>query len=376
MKASRLLGRVFACAAIVACCVGVAAADPSDAQAATLTAGNPVVATTNGGDVEYTYHTPDSGRFHIEFTILSALDEDSMTTTGKFYGVDIELWANYKRYEYGVAAYEGGTFEFGNYSFAPGTDVTVKLLDFDEDCIGTYKIAVVPDTPKNYESESNDTQQTADSIDIGTVYNGTYIEDDEDWYTFTAPKTGAYRVSTVITGGGDTGIDADVLRGFEVATSWSFYYGEGWTPSDTIVLSKGEQVHIRIYENYSWLSNFDYSVKVEQLPGPATPAISKAKLSKHWKRGGGKYRKSLKIAWKRAARASGYQVRVTGKLKIGKKIKRINIKKRVSSKKWTLKIAGKKKPKGKLTVSVRSYKSYSGKKVWSSWSTAKKVKVK
>ncbi len=87
------------------------------------------------------------------------------------------------------------------------------------------------------------------------------------------------------------------------------------------------------------------------------PSLKKVKAGK----------KSLSAYWKKAAGAEGYQI----SYKTGKKI----VKKTAAEGRTSLKIKKLRKGK-KYTVKVRAYRVLGGKKIYSKWSSAKKIKVK
>ncbi len=78
-------------------------------------------------------------------------------------------------------------------------------------------------------------------------------------------------------------------------------------------------------------------------------------------------KKSFTAAWKSLGGAEGYQV----SYKLGKK----TVKKTAAAAKTSLKVKKLKKGK-KYTVKVRAYRTIGGKKIYSKWSSGKKVKVK
>lgn len=88
------------------------------------------------------------------------------------------------------------------------------------------------------------------------------------------------------------------------------------------------------------------------------PVLKKVKAGK----------KSITVKWKKVKKANGYQI----SYKVGKKTKKKLVK---GVKKLTKKIKKLKKGK-KYTVKVRAYKIVNGKKYFSPWSKAKKVKTK
>ena len=123
------------------------------------------------------------------------------------------------------------------------------------------------------------------------------------------------------------------------------------------------------------LSNSDSTKPTEPKPAPTTkPEIAKPQSTtpaktKVQKISTGK--KSITAQWKKVAGVSAYQVQIATNKKFSKNKKPF----KVSKKSTKVKI---KKLKAKKTyyLRVRSYKKVNGKKVYSKWSTVRKVKTK
>ncbi|WP_308618168.1 fibronectin type III domain-containing protein [uncultured Eubacterium sp.] len=123
------------------------------------------------------------------------------------------------------------------------------------------------------------------------------------------------------------------------------------------------------------LSNSDSTKPTEPKPAPTTkPEIAKPQSTtpaktKVQKISTGK--KSITAQWKKVAGVSAYQVQIATNKKFSKNKKTF----KVSKKSTKVKI---KKLKAKKTyyLRVRSYKKVNGKKVYSKWSTVRKVKTK
>lgn len=92
--------------------------------------------------------------------------------------------------------------------------------------------------------------------------------------------------------------------------------------------------------------------------------LSKNKISKAKSTAPG----SIAVQWTKNAKATGYQIRCT----VGSKTKTVTVQDAKTVKTTIKKLANNKT----CTVQVRSYKKVSGKKYYSAWSSAKKVKVK
>ena len=95
---------------------------------------------------------------------------------------------------------------------------------------------------------------------------------------------------------------------------------------------------------------------------------SKKTSIKSLKRG----RKQFKATWKKVSGVSGYQLQYATNKKFKKNKKSVTVKKS----KTTSKTVKKLKSNKKYYVRIRTYKTVNGKKLYSSWSKAKTVKVK
>ena len=95
---------------------------------------------------------------------------------------------------------------------------------------------------------------------------------------------------------------------------------------------------------------------------PKKTKIKKVKVTK----------KALAVTWNKVSGVKGYQVQVATDKKFKKNKKTVTIKKQKTTKTTVKKLKAKKK----YYIRVRTYKTVKGKKVYSSWSSAKSVKTK
>ena len=123
------------------------------------------------------------------------------------------------------------------------------------------------------------------------------------------------------------------------------------------------------------LSNSDSTKPTEPKPAPTTkpetakPQSTTPAKTKVQKISTGK--KSITAQWKKVAGVSAYQVQIATNKKFSKNKKTF----KVSKKSTKVKIK-KLKAKKVYYLRVRSYKKVNGKKVYSKWSTVRKVKTK
>ena len=101
---------------------------------------------------------------------------------------------------------------------------------------------------------------------------------------------------------------------------------------------------------------------VTVISKPKSASIKKVKGAK----------KAILVTWKKVSGVNGYEIQVATDKKFKKNKKTVTIKKQKTTKTTVKKLKAKKK----YYVRVRTYKMVNGKKVYSSWSTAKSVKTK
>ena len=83
-------------------------------------------------------------------------------------------------------------------------------------------------------------------------------------------------------------------------------------------------------------------------------------------------KKSLTVSWAKGKNINGYQIQLSTDKKFKKNKKTVSVKKQKTTKATVKKLKAKKK----YYVKVRTYKTVNGKKIYSSWSKTKSVKVK
>ncbi len=107
-----------------------------------------------------------------------------------------------------------------------------------------------------------------------------------------------------------------------------------------------------------------------QVEQTTTKAVAKPKAAKFKKVKGSK--KAIALTWAKVKGVKGYEIQLATDKKFKKNKKTVTIKKQKTTKKTVKKLKAKKK----YFVRIRTYKTVNGKKVYSSWSKAKKVKTK
>lgn len=110
------------------------------------------------------------------------------------------------------------------------------------------------------------------------------------------------------------------------------------------------------------IKSSDASKKVKVQVVPRKPSI----------KAGASGKKAIKVTWKKDSKSTGYQLQLTTDKKYKKGIKSITVKKNKTTSYTAKKLSGKKT----YYVRFRSYKTVSGKKYYSDWSSVKKVRTK
>lgn len=201
---------------------------------------------------------------------------------------------------------------------------------------------------------AGDSYTTARSI-TGSHNGAIEIYGDNDWFKFTAPAAGKYRIK-VANKSTDHYIDWDILNSnvsvIDDITTWS-------TSANYVdrKLAKGSVIYVRIGDD-SWQNIAKYNLCITRIiPKPAKPVITKAVAEK----------KKATIKWKKANNATSYLVlyKRSGASKWNKKY--------VKGTKLTIhKLPSKKKCKFK----IRSIRTEGNKKTYSAWSKTKTLKIK
>lgn len=114
-------------------------------------------------------------------------------------------------------------------------------------------------------------------------------------------------------------------------------------------------------KNKHFKNLFDKKVKIKYIK-PTAPKSLSVKSAK----------KALSIKWKKQTGVTGYQLQYARNNKFTKNKKNVNIK----NAKTVSKTVKKLKSKKAYYVRIRSYKTFNGKKYYSDWSKAKKIKTK
>lgn len=149
-------------------------------------------------------------------------------------------------------------------------------------------------------------------------------------------------------------------------TTYDTSTGEQLKDSSTYTIVKEEEKNQDVNNNTSGDQNTNTSSQQAE-------SVSVAKMAKETiKKATSTKTKTAKIIWKKDTKVTGYQIAYTYK-----KGFKTNVKYKLVKKNTKTSVTLKKLKKGKtLYVKVRSYKTVNGQKVYGSYSTVKKVKIK
>ena len=225
-----------------------------------------------------------------------------------------------------------------------------------------------------------------DAVNVVSKYKKAkgYYSDDKYTTSENADSTAYAMMAYSVAGEFDKAYEAyQLLKNFESKNNNGVFMAADW---DTGILGENKLATADALRALSYfddaceqkikdLSNSDSTKPTEPKPAPTTkpetakPQSTTPAKTKVQKISTGK--KSITAQWKKVAGVSAYQVQIATNKKFSKNKKTF----KVSKKSTKVKIK-KLKAKKVYYVRVRSYKKVNGKKVYSKWSTVRKVKTK
>lgn len=228
-----------------------------------------------------------------------------------------------------------------------------------------YRVAVNQTVNALWETEDTNNQiKKADALKYGSNRQGTIInKNDIDYYKISIPTSGTAKVSF------SRSLDENDGNGYKVCfrnsagTIIKSVTVDGTLKGSisSLKVSKGTYyVTVSAASSYKAPSS-EITYKVSYTFKPSTPSLKKVAAAK----------KAVKVYWKQAKYVDGYQIQYAT-TKSFKKAKTTTVKKYKTTNKTIKKLKAKKT----YYVRVRTYKTVDGKKVYSSWSKAKKAKTK
>lgn len=212
----------------------------------------------------FTYTMPSGGYFYYKvvpkYSIFYDIDGIPHQDTG-LYLPETKITYNYK--EYGkTSVFYGSNWRSPSYCFKKGAKITISLTDYtDLSTESYYDLTVYFKKTKNFESENNNSKKTADKLTLNKIYTGLSMDGDTDYWVFTAPKAGKYKI-----------IATEVNEGFhntvyaykgskKVGSAW-INSGDGYKTVYKGKLKKGQKIYVKITDG---ADNEMYKLKVKKV---------------------------------------------------------------------------------------------------------------
>lgn len=215
---------------------------------------------------DYTFIMPSKGYFYVQIQPVSYIHNGSGVSGGTCAGT-YRITANNKLYEDHVEIYSDsdGTgmhnmWTSKNYAFKKGTRVTLSVIagdDYDS-YTASFRIRIVSNAPKNFETENNNSRATADPIKVQKTYSGYLMMNDTDWFVFKAPKTGTYKISASLPDSQSYEMNVTTYKGKKKLSENEILNLSGWKKQFKGMLKKGEKVYLKI-------SRADYSLSHPEM---------------------------------------------------------------------------------------------------------------
>ncbi len=361
-------------------------------------------------ETEYFYKIVIPSDGYFSFKIMSYIEE----------GCEFELYSDDLSEKYWGGGYLKGCGTGGGSEISPKTATRCTSLSK-----GTYVLKILSSGVGRYKLWSSYTNYHVNDINafsydspldfkMGSEVTGALTEtNSEDWYRININKAGYYTIfwkSYVNYWGGNGATvrlySADLLREILKKELYGATDSQPKTYKDDIELSAGiYYLKINASEGLfgDWVAAGKYNLKFHPLKQENCDhsfkkiIISSTYLSKGYdlhqcEKCGKKFKdnfcpkkvlgrvwgyataakKKLRLSWYVVEEASGYQIRYSKDKKMKKSIKTITIKGKRKTKKTIKKLKSKKK----YSFQIRAYRNEGNKKVYSKWSSKKRIKVK
>lgn len=234
----------------------------------TVFAATNIIAANKNYDVDlknetktFTFVMPQNGYFYYTITPMQYIVNGEVSDSTTWYLPNTRMTVNYKLYEDTSVRY-GETFKSGAYSFKKGTKIKISLKDTnDKNSIAYYRLKVILKKPKYFEKENNNSKKKSTNIKLGKTYTGISQQNDKDWWVFSAPQTGKYKISCVETNDGKTQT-VKAYKGSKLVSSVTMSSNEGYVSSFRGQLKKGQKIYI-LFDNGS--KDEFYKLKVKKI---------------------------------------------------------------------------------------------------------------
>ncbi len=218
-----------------------------------------------------TFQTPKSGYFYVNIVVTDIKNSSGESVYGNYMSAVMSLDGQTLMYE--LVGRSDGMQSSKAFSYAPSHTATISV-SCSEVVPWTYyyQITVVNKTPKNFETEANNSAKKADTLKLKKTYSGILSKkyNDEDWFVFKAPKTGSYKFYVQNTDDARSG-DFFYATGYKNKHTVdrknfpysSVYAGKGWYYTSKIKLKKGAKYYIRVTDPL--YESIPYQIKVKKL---------------------------------------------------------------------------------------------------------------
>lgn len=211
----------------------------------------------------FTYTMPEGGYFYYKivpkYKIVYDIDGIPHYDT-EMYLPETKLTYNYK--EYGKSSvFYGSNWRSPSYCFKKGAVVTISLEDYtDSSTESYYDLTVYFKKTKNFESENNNSKKIADKLMLNKTYTGLSMDGDTDYWVFTAPKAGKYKISATEVNEGFHNTVYAYKGSKKVGSAW-INSGDGYKTVYKGKLKKGQKIYIKITDG---ADNEMYKIKVKK----------------------------------------------------------------------------------------------------------------
>lgn len=211
---------------------------------------------------QFIFTVPDGGYFYYTLTpkyYVYSDGEEEPYYYDSFFLSETKLTYSGKDYEKKRNIGYGDVYTSCSYSFKKGAKVTISVTD----CVGEneqscYTLRVYFKKVKNFEKEANNTKKKATKLTAGKTFTGICVSGDTDWWVFTAPKDGKYRISAAEVNPGFSKT-VRVFKGSELVNEAGIKSSKGYATCFSGKLKKGEKVYLLLRNGKN---NEMYRIKV------------------------------------------------------------------------------------------------------------------
>ena len=213
----------------------------------------------------FTFTMPSGGYIYYKVVpkYYNMIDEEGgVYSYDNFYLPETKLTYNYKEYEKETSIMYGESWKSAPIALKKGAKITISLTDrIGENEESCYGLKVFFKKVKNFEKESNNNKKNATKMKLSTTYTGISLEDDNDWWVFTAPKTGKYKISAAEINDGFYHV-VRVYKGSKLLSHKTIYSNDGFTTCFKGELKKGQKIYVLLDGG---VQNEVYKIRVKSV---------------------------------------------------------------------------------------------------------------